>query len=149
SYSASGFLWDQALLAGLSFRNYGEMDYAEPVPRDATFRVIYRDFVERTDRIRFTQNIGIETLRRYSSRAFPGWNLRIPDVLRAERFLTELRQAEQQGEWPNLQIVYLPSDHTSGTQPGAPTPRAQVADNDLALGRVVEGITKSKFWPKT
>jgi YVTN family beta-propeller protein len=149
SYSASGFLWDQALLAGLSFRNYGEMDYAEPVPADASFPAIYRDFTERAGRIRFTQNIGIEPLRRYSSRSFPGWNLRIPDVLRADAFLTELRQADKQSSWPSLQIVYLPSDHTSGTQPGMPTPRAQVADNDLALGRVIEGITKSRFWPKT
>ena len=46
-------------------------------------------------------------------------------------------------------IIYLPNDHTSGTSPGAPTPRAQVADNDLALGRIVEAITHSPFWPKT
>src|SRR5207248_10742079 len=55
----------------------------------------------------------------------------------------------RRGNWPNLTIVYLPNDHTSGTTPGLPTPRAQVADNDLALGRVVEAISHSRFWPKT
>jgi hypothetical protein len=64
-------------------------------------------------------------------------------------FLKELKEFEAKGAWPNLVIVYLPQDHCSGTSPGYPTPRAHVADNDLALGRVVEGISKSKFWPKT
>ncbi|MGC8783108.1 MAG: alkaline phosphatase family protein [Armatimonadota bacterium] len=149
SYSASGFLWDHVLAAGLSFRNYGEFDYAEPVPAEASFTDIYRDFVDGKRSIRFNQNIGIETLRRYSCREYPGWNMRIPDILRADVFLKELRDFEHKGYFPNLVIVYLPQDHTSGTQPGMPTPRAHVADNDLALGRIVEGISKSKFWSKT
>ena len=45
--------------------------------------------------------------------------------------------------------LFLPADHTNGTRPGSPTPRAMVADNDLALGMVVEAVSKSKFWPKT
>lgn len=149
SYSSTGFLWDHVLMAGLSFRNYGEMDYAETEPRDATFSDIYRDFVQGTGRIRFTQNINIENLRRYSCREYPGWNMRIPDVLRAEVFLKELKRFERENFFPNLVIIYLPQDHTSGTQPGMPTPRAHVADNDLALGRIVEGISKSRFWAKT
>jgi YVTN family beta-propeller protein len=149
AYSSTGFIWDHVLAAGLSFRNYGEMDYAEPVPADATFTDIYEDFVKGTRRIRFTQNIGIENLRRYSCREYPGWNMRIPDVLRAEVFLRELKEFERKDYFPNLVIIYLPQDHTSGTQPGMPTPRAHVADNDLALGRIVEAISKSKFWAKT
>jgi hypothetical protein len=50
---------------------------------------------------------------------------------------------------PRLQIVKLPNDHTSGTRVGKPTPRAQVADNDLALGMLVDGVSKSKFWKET
>lgn len=149
SYSSTGFLWDHVLAAGLSFRNYGEMDYAEPVPAGASFMDIYRDFVEGKRSIRFTQNIGVENLRRYSCPSYPGWNMRIPDVLRADVFLKELKEFERKGYFPNLVIIYLPQDHTSGTQPGMPTPRAHVADNDLALGRIVEGISKSKFWQKT
>lgn len=149
TYSSTGFLWDNVLAHGLSFRNFGEMDYAEPVPANATFPQIYRDFLQKTGKIRFTQNIGIERLRRYSHREYPGWNMRIPDVLRAEVFLKELRGAEKTGSWPNLSIVFLPQDHTSGTTPGEPTPRAHVADNDLALGRIIEGVSRSRFWPKT
>jgi YVTN family beta-propeller protein len=150
TYSSSGFLWDNVLLHGLSFRNYGEMDYAEPTVKGATWTQIYRDFTSGARRLRFSQSIGIETLRRYSARDYPGWNMRIPDVLRADVFLRELQDGElSRREWPNFTIVYLPNDHTSGTSPGAPTPRAQVADNDLALGRVVEGISKSRFWAKS
>jgi len=149
TYSSSGFIWDNVLAHGLSFRNFGEMDYAEPDPKDASFEAIYRDFVDDAGAIGFTQDIGIERLSRYSSPTYPGWNMRIPDVLRADRFLAELAGFEERGDLPNFTIVYLPNDHTSGTSPGAPTPRAQVADNDLALGRVVDGITHSRFWPET
>src|SRR5205823_1313375 len=51
--------------------------------------------------------------------------------------------------FPNLTYVFLPCDHTNGTSPAWPTPRAMVADNDLAVGRIVEAISKSPFWPKT
>ena len=72
-----------------------------------------------------------------------------PDVQRAARFIAELSRFEKEGEMPRLQIIRLPNDHTSGTSPGKPTPIAQVADNDLALGQVVEAVSKSKFWPET
>ena len=73
----------------------------------------------------------------------------IPDVVRADVFLRDLKTFEKSGDLPNLTILYLPNDHTTGTTPGDPTPRAYLADNDLALGRVVEGISKSRFWKKT
>ena len=60
-----------------------------------------------------------------------------------------MKEFEQKGELPNLMIMLLPNDHTSGTQPGMPTPEASVADNDLALGRIVEAVSRSKFWPET
>jgi hypothetical protein len=73
----------------------------------------------------------------------------VPDVWRAERFLEEFRQYERQGKLPNLILICLPNDHTSGTKAGAPTPAAQVADNDLAMARMIEAISHSQFWPKT
>lgn len=149
TYSSSGFLWDNVLAHGLSFRNYGEMDYTEPVPANATWEQIYQDYIDKTNKITFTHNIGIDNLRRYTAPHSIGWNMRIPDVLRAEKFLEEFREYEKNGGFPNLVIIYLPNDHTSGTSPGAPTPRAQVADNDLALGRIVEAISKSRYWAKT
>jgi len=149
TYSSSGFIWDSVLLAGLSFRNYGEMDDAEIVPPDATFADVWKDYVEGTGAIRFKQNIGIEPLRQYTCPDYPGWNLRIPDVLRADRFIRELAEFERRGDFPNFVLLYLPNDHTSGTSPGAPTPQAHVADNDLALGRIVEAVSKSRFWERT
>jgi hypothetical protein len=69
--------------------------------------------------------------------------------VRIEAFLKEFEEYEKTGDWPNFVIVYLPQDHTAGTSPDYPTPRALVADNDLAVGRLVEAVSHSHFWPKT
>ncbi len=90
---------------------------------------------------------GVPALARYCSQRYPFSSLSIPDQIRAEEFLRELGEREKTGKLPNLSILTLNSDHTNGTRPGVPTPRAMVADNDLALGRIVEGISKSQFWP--
>jgi hypothetical protein len=73
----------------------------------------------------------------------------VPDVFRAAQFVAELKQFEQAGSCPELMIICLPNDHTSGTDPGSPTPGAQVADNDLAFGQIVDGISHSQFWKDT
>jgi YVTN family beta-propeller protein len=148
TYSSTGFLWDNALLRGLSFRNYGEMAYSEPAGK-AGFAAVYRDFATKANAIRITQKYGLPMLERYSHPGYPGWNMNVPDVLRVEAFLAEFREFERRSEFPNLVIVYLPQDHCSGTKPGMPTPRSHMADNDLALGRLVEALSKSKFWPTT
>jgi len=90
---------------------------------------------------------GVPALQPYCSRRYPQNSLSLPDQIRAEEFLREFAEHEQSGKLANLTILTLNSDHTNGTKPGTPTPRAMVADNDLALGRIVEGITKSRFWP--
>ncbi|HTX37119.1 MAG TPA: alkaline phosphatase family protein [Bryobacteraceae bacterium] len=90
---------------------------------------------------------GVPALARYCSQRYPFSSLSIPDQIRAEEFLRELGEHEKTGQLPNLSILTLNQDHTNGTRPGVPTPRAMVADNDLALGRIVEGISKSQFWP--
>ena len=68
---------------------------------------------------------------------------------RAERFISELKRFEAAGEMPKMQVLRLPNDHTAGTKVGSPTVTAMVADNDLALGMVVEAVTKSAFWKET
>jgi hypothetical protein len=80
---------------------------------------------------------------------YPYFPLTMPDAYRADLFLDDLKAFEKAGAMPNLLYVALPCDHTEGTSPGWPTPRAMVADNDLALGRMVEALSKSKFWPTT
>lgn len=71
-----------------------------------------------------------------------------PDYQKAEIFLRDLERANETGKWPNLVLVSITDDHTSGTTPGRKTPYAYMASNDLALGRIVEGLTRSKFWEK-
>jgi hypothetical protein len=70
----------------------------------------------------------------------------IPDQYRVEVFLKEFRQYVRKKNLPDLVIMSLTNDHTEGTAPNYPTPRAMVADNDLALGRVVEAISASPYW---
>jgi hypothetical protein len=77
---------------------------------------------------------------------FRSFDMNYPDVARTERFLAELAAFEKAGEMPQLVILRLPNDHTSGTCPGKWTVTACVGDNDLALGRLVEGLSRSRFW---
>src|SRR4030095_13624618 len=82
----------------------------------------------------------------YGLPARPGQKVR--DTDRVDVFLEELREYEKNGDLPRFIIMSLGEDHTQGTSPGAPTPQACVASNDLALGKLVEGVSHSKYWPK-
>ena len=155
AYAPSGFIWDNALAHGKTLRDYGEFAITEKswrdpsLKRDIEFLDHYRDFVNQTDRIRISSRPAIESLRPYLATNTVGWDMSIPDVFRAAQFISELRQFEQTGQFPNLVIICLPNDHTSGTKAGSPTPAAHVADNDLAFGRIVEAISRSRFWKET
>ena len=81
--------------------------------------------------------------------SYPPYDLSIPDNQRVDVWLEEFRRFEKDGGLPRLNIVRLGNDHTAGTAPGRPTPRALVAENDLALGRLVEAISQSRFWPES
>jgi hypothetical protein len=80
---------------------------------------------------------------------YPAAESRVPDQYRADIFLKEFAEFEKNGNLPNLNLLLLYDDHTEGTSPGFPTPRAQVADNDLALGRIVEAISRSRYWKES
>jgi hypothetical protein len=147
--ASTGFIWDNVLLHGRSFRNYGEMAKTDIVTKGAGFTQIYQDWKNGTKKVALKQTIAIESLRRYSCPDYPGWNLKVPDALRLNVFMKEFEEAKAKRQWPNFITVYLPSDHTSGTSEGAPTPAAQAADNDLAVGKLVEAISHSPFWAKT
>jgi len=149
AFAPTNFIWDNALLHGLSFRNYGEFDFPSLDPDSARWSAMYEEYKSNAGKVVFRQSIPLEPLRAYTCPTYPGWDLRIPDVLRVDRFMKEFKEYEKRGEWPNLVFVYLPQDHTSGNQIGAPTPRAHVADNDLAVGRLIEAISKSPFWSST
>ncbi len=132
---AMGYLWDLAERGGITFRNYGEFVVPEYVNPDDPMPAGYRG--------------NKPFLEANTNPAFPGYNLRISDQVRADVFIAELQEFVAAGEMPALSIVRLPNDHTAGSTPGAPTPRAYMADNDLALGRVVEALSQTPFWEKT
>jgi len=92
---------------------------------------------------------GVPALQPYCDQRYPNNTTNIPDQIRAAEFLRDLAEHEKRGSLQNLTVLTLNSDHTNGTRPGAPTPKAMVADNDLALGRIVEGISKSRFWARS
>ncbi len=126
---ANGYIWDRAAAKGLSYRSYGEFIKNGETPDEPS-------------------TTKVKALQGHFDPKFRGYDLAYPDVKRADRFLEELAGFEKGGDLPNLIVLRLPNDHTSGTRPGTPTVTAMVADNDLALGRVVEGLSKSRFWPK-
>jgi hypothetical protein len=155
AYSPAGFIWDNAIAHGKTLRDYGEFGITEAHWRDAArtnapeFLDFYRQFTRQTGEIGIWSRPAIESLRPYLATNTVGWELSIPDVFRAAQFIGELKQFEERGGFPNLSIICLPNDHTSGTKEHFPTPDAQVADNDFALGQIVEAINGSRFWPET
>jgi YVTN family beta-propeller protein len=92
---------------------------------------------------------GVPALEKYMDVRYPNDSTSIPDQIRVEELLREMKEFEANSKLPNLLVITLNSDHTNGTRPGSPTPRAMVADDDLALGRIVEAVSKSKYWPKS
>jgi YVTN family beta-propeller protein len=70
------------------------------------------------------------------------------DFTRADRFVEEFEEMDRKGMVPNFMFMGLGENHTQGTTPGAYTPKAQVASNDVAVGKIVEAITKSRVWPQ-
>jgi YVTN family beta-propeller protein len=131
---ASGYLWDLAARARIDFANFGEFTREERG--------------EGADSVRWYRGLKA-FLAAHTDTTYPGWNLAIPDQHRVDVWLRSFRRWVAAGSMPALQIVYLPQDHTSGGAAGAPTPRAMVADNDLALGRLVEALSHSPFWKST
>lgn len=154
AYAPSGFIWDNALQHGKMVRNYGE--FMGPAVRwrddkrkgEPDFAACYNAWKHGGDEVVFGCWPSVESLRPISPVNYVGWNMSVPDQYRADFVLRELAEFEKKGEYPHLTIICLPQDHTSGTDPGSPTPAACMADNDLAFGRILEGLSRSKFWPE-
>ncbi|HXH27397.1 MAG TPA: bifunctional YncE family protein/alkaline phosphatase family protein [Candidatus Polarisedimenticolia bacterium] len=120
------FLWDTVARAGVSYYNFGFFMSNPPVIDEA-----------------------IPGLEGHTDLLYPGWDLYVTDQTRMDRWLQVFQGYQQAGSMPRMQFVYLPSDHTFGTTPKARRPVSMVADNDLALGRLVEAVSHSAFWPST
>jgi DNA-binding beta-propeller fold protein YncE len=126
-----GYIWDYARRAGVTVRSYGE-------------------FVQHQTRTPAGDVVEVESvpgLKGAVAPSFSGWDLEITDNKRVDMWLQEFRQYEANGNLPQLSIIRLPNDHTAGTRAGSPTPRAMIAENDLALGKLVEAISGSNvYW---
>ncbi|HUX96352.1 MAG TPA: alkaline phosphatase family protein [Bacteroidales bacterium] len=146
-YAPTGFLWDNALKNNRSVRIYGEAS-VPVLQSNQKWSEIYKKYLNR-EKVDFYNYTTIEPVKGILSQTYPSYgNHEFSDVMRADALINELHEYESKegDQLPELMIIALPNDHTAGTRPGYPTPRAMVADNDLALGRIVEAFSKSRFW---
>ena len=149
-YTREGYIWNHALDHGKSVRIYGEACYTE-FDEKLDWSKIYQKYVKK-EPFEFKNTSTISRVRPILSQNFPGYDdPKLNDQMRADAFIKELEDYEKQpgDQFPQLMIMSLPNDHTAGTSPGYPTVRAMVADNDLALGRILEALSKSRFWEST
>jgi YVTN family beta-propeller protein len=126
----NGYLWDAALRAHVSFRDYGEDVDAPAKPGRAGT----------TD---------MKGLKGHFDPRYYGWDLAYGDLDRVAEWRREFATYVARGDLPALEIVYLPNDHTAGSRAGSPTPVAYVATNDLAAGQLVDTVSHSKYWSST
>lgn len=127
----AGYIWDVAMRAGLTFRNYGEFAYNY----DPATKQYLPNNPKTTD---FRGNYDPN---------YPSWDLNISDMVRYYEWEKEFKQFEKKnGNLPQFETIYLPNDHTGGSKWG---PQQMVAQNDLALGKLVDTISHSKYWKDT
>ncbi len=143
----SGFLWDLALARGRTVRVYGEyagiMDNSK-LPKRSELLARWKsgeDFANE-----WHVRAPIAPLNKILSARYPSYSTVIPDVIRARLLISDIHEWDKTGVMPNLVMVALPSDHTAGTNPDFSKPQAMVADNDLAVGQVVEALTHTTHW---
>jgi YVTN family beta-propeller protein len=149
-YNKNGFIWNDALDHGKKVRIYGEACTTH-YDHTLTWGDIYTKYQDHADQ-GFVNSTTIGRIRPIISPAYPDCdNLIFTDQIRAEIFIHDLKQAEQApgDSLPDLMVLSLPDDHTAGISPNFPLPQAMVADNDFALGRIVEAVTHSRFWDST
>jgi len=131
---SSGYIWDNCARHGVTYRSYGEFTEFNPKWKPG-------DTVKPA--------AAVPTLIGHVSPTYRGFDLNYKDVDRAAAWIKEFDELEKEGAIPQFEVIRLPNDHTIGTQVGMPTPMAYVADNDLALGLIVERISHSSIWKES
>ncbi|MFE4173218.1 alkaline phosphatase family protein [Streptomyces sp. NPDC056909] len=142
-HQKSGFIWTGAQAAGKSVRNFGEFHQFLSKPADASWQNLYCDAKDmkasgKQSAYTLTSSSPIPSLNDVSVPAFPKYDTSVPDVYRSEIWKQDFKKNGP----ANLNMFWLSSDHTGGPV----SPAAQVADNDLAVGRIVDEISHSKYW---
>lgn len=149
-YTREGYIWNHALDHGKSVRIYGEACDMEFDPA-LDWSKIYQKYLNK-EPFEFKNTTTISRVLPILSQNYPGYDdPKMNDQMRADAFIAELAEFEKMpgDALPELMIMTLPNDHTAGMSPGYPTVRAMVADNDLALGKILAALTKSRFWKNT
>ena len=164
TYTQKGFLWSGAEKLGLNVKMYGEWSggyVVAPKPDGSQYSwadfyntSLYKESNGQKGSMVVPDNADTESATIPSVTAildphYPSFNLGIPDQYRADYYIPLLQAQDAANAVPNLTIIWLPDDHTSGTSSGLPLPINYQADNDLALGRMVEAISTSKAWPSS
>ena len=132
AYSAGGFIWDLCAKAGLTYRSYGEGARVRGAEKGQVRAATPSLVGHHHPTYRGADAVGALT-----------------DIERFDLWAADFREWEAHGGMPRFQVLSLPNDHTLGTRPGKPTPRAMLADNDLALGKLVDAVAHSRFWKDT
>ncbi len=155
AYAPSGFLWDNALRHGKTLWNFGEFampacGWKDPLLEgEPTWTDYWREYLKGDGKVIIGSEPGIPTIRPFTPTNHVGWKMEVPDAWRARAIIAQFDAWEKEGGFPELVLICLPDDHTSGTSAGSPTPSACVADNDLAFGRIVEALGRGPFWKDT
>ncbi len=150
--SSAGCLWDAALKKRRTFRDYGEFcdaKLATFTPPVKTWLDVWKDRSSGKSVIEPHSGTRIASLRPYLNRRVLCWPLLQSDQQRADIFIGEYSRFSKANKVPNLMILSLPCDHTEGRNPDYPKPQCMVADNDLALGRIVDVVSHSPEWKNT
>ncbi|GAB2565602.1 hypothetical protein GCM10027190_13910 [Spirosoma areae] len=150
-YDKKGLIWNNALDHGKTVRIYGEACTCEFDKKQYNWKNLYQS-QQAGKPFSYTNTTTISRVRPILAMNFPGCDDEtISDQMRADAFIKELNEtaANPSADLPNLMVMSLPNDHTAGTNPAFPTPRAMVADNDLAVGRIVDAVTHSRFAAST
>jgi YVTN family beta-propeller protein len=140
-----GTIWHHFARHGVSFYNFGEGFELAGVAEDKD--------LEPTG-ARFLTNVPMpDPLYRNTSREYPGFNMNIPDQFRAGQFIREFDEKYVKGgaEMPRFIFIHLPNDHMTKERPddGYPYEESFAADNDYALGRILEFLSGTKWWKET
>jgi YVTN family beta-propeller protein len=157
AYQRDGFLWNAAQKAGQTVQDYGEYLNFETVPATGgpTWADWYKDSQILEGKATGPLPVPIEKYKSYSDipslnpitdMAFPKFDLNIPDQYRVDIWKQSFAKAEAANKLANLNMMWVMDDHTAGVGGGTPYPTAEVADNDLAVGRIVDTISHSKDW---
>ncbi len=162
TFTSKGYIWTNAVKKGLNVKIYGEWSDASVVANNPATGKPYTwaDFYNTS---LFNETGGkqganvvppdsdseqsqIPAVNALLDPHYPSFNLGIPDQYRMDYYLPMLAAQDAADQVPNLTVIWLPDDHTNGTTTGTPLPNNYEADNDLALGRLVEAISHSKVW---